>query len=61
MYADNQQSWQKPAVANIPPVRPLPCRAKPAAGEGWGGGSIRNFTANAIQTPLRQHTFQDTI
>ena len=34
-------------------------RAAPAAGEGWGGGSV-HFTANAIQSPLRQHTFQDT-
>ena len=43
----------KPAVANIPPVRPLPRRVRqhPQRGEGWGGGSVRKFTANAISSP----------
>ena len=43
------------------PAPPRAGRARPGGGVGGGGARIRNFTANAIQTPLRQHTFQDTI
>ena len=34
----------------IPPDGSLPCRAKPAAGEGWGGGSVRGFDTNGVVT-----------
>ena len=76
MYADNQQSGKNQPLPIFRRFAPSPAGRSPqragshakcvrilhgARGEGWGGGSIRNFTANAIQTPLRQHTFQDTI
>ena len=32
------------------PICPLPCRAKPAAGEGWGGGNARHVITNATSS-----------
>ena len=32
------------------PIGPLPCRAKPAAGEGWGGGNARHVITNATSS-----------
>ena len=37
-------------IATIPADLPLPCRAKPAAGEGWGGGNARHVITNATSS-----------
>ena len=47
------RSWSAQALQPSPkpaPFRPLPRRAKPAAGEGWGGGSdICRYTKSGLK------------
>ena len=39
-------------IATIPADLPLPCRAKPAAGEAWGGGNARHVITNATSSSV---------
>ena len=44
-------------TASLPP--PSQGAPAPAAGEGWGGGSVRNITADAGRLSLKQRIFQN--